>query len=89
MAHKKATAANASQKANRPGKHRGVQKSDGQFVTSGTTIIRQLGTVYLSGENTSLSRDFSIFALHDGKVKFSTINGGRKKVSIIRESVTE
>lgn len=87
MAHKKAAAANASQKANRPGKHRGVKKSDGQFVTSGTILIRQLGTVYLPGENTSLARDFSIFSLIDGNVKFTTVDGGKKKVSVIKSSL--
>lgn len=86
MAHKKASAANASQKANRPGKHRGVKKSDGQLITSGTIIIRQLGTVYLPGDNTSLARDFSIFAMCDGHVKFTTVDGGRKKVSVVKVS---
>jgi len=83
MAHKKAAAATASQKGNRHGKHRGVKVGDGQFVTCGTILVRQLGTVYLSGDNTNLGRDFSIYAIKDGQVRFSHATKTKKVVSIV------
>lgn len=53
-------------------KYLGVKLSDGQKATKGAVIIRQRGTRYLSGKNTGLGRDHTIFATKEGVVKFST-----------------
>ena len=53
-------------------KRLGVKKSDGQAVIAGNIIIRQRGTKYYPGENVGLGKDYTLFALADGKVKFET-----------------
>lgn len=65
-------------------KRLGVKAFDGQFVTAGSIIIRQRGTKVYAGENCGLGKDYTIFAMKDGKVKFSN-SGCKKIVSIIAE----
>ena len=48
----------------------------GQTVTAGSIIVRQRGTKFHPGKNTGLGKDFTIFALKDGVVKFD--KGGRR-----------
>ncbi|APT72396.1 50S ribosomal protein L27 [Thermosipho affectus] len=62
-------------------KYLGVKKSDGQVVTAGTIIVRQRGTKIWPGKNVGMGRDFTLFALKDGKVKFEVRNN-RKYVSV-------
>jgi len=83
MAHKKATGSNASQKGNRQGKRRGVKKFAGQVVTTGTILVRQVGTVIHAGENVKIGKDFSLFSLIDGIVGFKNISKNRKKVYVM------
>lgn len=83
MAHKKAAAANASQKANRQGKRLGVKKYDGEMVTAGAIIVRQRGRNIMAGENVGLGKDFTLFALTGGTVKYTTKSKSQKSVSII------
>ena len=65
-------------------KRLGVKASDGQFVLAGSIIIRQRGTKVYPGTNVGLGKDYTLFALKDGKVKFSK-SGSKKLVSIIEE----
>jgi len=51
-------------------KRLGVKRYDGQVVTAGSIIIRQRGTRVHPGLNVGLGRDFTLFALKDGTVKF-------------------
>lgn len=51
-------------------KRLGVKRFDGQQVTAGSIIIRQRGTKFHPGKNVGMGRDFTLFALKDGKVKF-------------------
>ena len=51
-------------------KRLGVKRNDGQVVTAGSIIIRQRGTRVHPGLNVGLGRDFTLFALKDGTVKF-------------------
>ena len=48
----------------------GVKAYDGQFLKAGSIIVRQRGTKIHPGKNVGLGRDFTLFALKDGKVKF-------------------
>ena len=89
MAHKKAASGGVVQGVQTPGKRYGLKKSGGEKVRIGNIIIRQKGTKYFPGKNTSMGRDFTIFATVDGEVKFRNMVGnkrGRKAVDIIPKS---
>jgi large subunit ribosomal protein L27 len=60
-------------------KRLGVKKFGSQAVIAGNIIIRQRGTKYLAGQNVGLGRDYTIFALVDGTVRFDR-NGRRVNV---------
>ena len=85
MAHKKG---GGSTKCGRDSKSKrlGVKRYDGQLVNAGTIIVRQRGTRIYPGENVGLGRDYTLFALTDGKVKFEHAVRNRKKVSVYQES---
>lgn len=51
-------------------KRRGIKRFGGEIVRTGTILIRQKGTVYQPGLNVGIGRDFTLFALKDGKVDF-------------------
>ena len=51
-------------------KRLGVKRYGGQFVTAGSILVRQRGTKFLAGQNVGTGRDWTLFALADGKVKF-------------------
>lgn len=52
-------------------KRRGVKRFGGQTVNAGEVIVRQKGTKWFAGENVSMGRDFTLFALTAGQVKFT------------------
>ncbi len=62
-------------------KRLGVKKFGGQSVIAGNIIIRQRGTKFIPGRNVGLGRDYTIFALADGKVTFDR-NGRRVNVDL-------
>lgn len=62
-------------------KRLGVKASDGQPVLAGSIIIRQVGTKVYPGNNVGMGKDFTLFALVDGKVKFEN-SGSKKLVSV-------
>lgn len=65
-------------------KRLGVKKSDGQGVIAGNIIVRQRGTKFYPGENVGLGKDYTLFALADGVVKFETKHGTKKYVSVLQ-----
>ena len=74
MAHKKGQGSSRNGRDSNA-QHRGVKRYGGEFVTSGTIIVRQLGSKFHAGRNTRLGRDWTLFATSDGIVEFGT---GRK-----------
>jgi large subunit ribosomal protein L27 len=70
-------------------KRLGVKRGDGQFVLAGNIIVRQRGTKFYPGDNIGLGKDYTLFALKDGNVKFETKHGGRKYVSIVEVAETK
>jgi len=82
MAHTKSQG-KTRQKSNRPGKRRGVKLFGGQLVKNGNIIVRQVGSKFHSGPGTRLGRDFTIYAVKDGLVKF-TQKLGKKYISIVK-----
>lgn len=81
MSKKKAAGAVRQHHA-RPGKRLGLKKFGGQVVTTGMIIVKQNGTKFHPGAGVGLGRDFTLFALRDGVVKY-LIKQGRKLVSVV------
>ena len=81
MAHKKAGGATRLGRDS-ISKRLGVKRFDGQFVRAGSIIVRQRGTRIRPGKNVGMGKDFTLFALIDGKVKFEPATKERKKVSV-------
>lgn len=69
MAHKKGQGSSRNGRDSNP-QYRGVKRHDGQLVTSGSILVRQLGTVYHAGKNVGIGRDWTLYATVDGRVKF-------------------
>ncbi len=63
-------------------KRLGVKRSDGQFVTGGSILVRQRGTKIHPGVNVGRGRDDTLFATVDGRVKFERFGKDRKRVSV-------
>ncbi len=66
-------------------KRLGVKKADGAHVVAGNIIIRQRGSTILAGEGVGMGKDYTLFALNDGKVKFSYKTKDKKQVSVIAD----
>ena len=66
-------------------KRLGVKKSDGQHVLAGNIIVRQRGTAVCPVENVGVGKDYTLFALIEGKVKFEHKSKNQKKVSVYAE----
>ena len=67
-------------------KRLGVKRSDGKAVKAGEILVRQRGTVFYPGENVGLGRDFTLFALKSGVVKFDRFKDNRKRVNVIEST---
>ncbi len=81
MAHKKAGGSTRNGRDS-CGKRLGVKRYDGQLVTAGSILVRQRGTTIHPGNNVGCGKDYTLFALIEGKVKFERLGKDRKKVSI-------
>lgn len=81
MAHKKGGGSSRNGRDSKP-KMLGVKRYDGQTVLPGTIIVRQRGTQIFPGTNVGLGRDFTVFSLVEGKVKFENKGRTRKQVSV-------
>jgi large subunit ribosomal protein L27 len=80
MAHKKGQGSSRNGRDSQS-QRRGVKRYAGQVVLAGNILVRQVGTVFHPGRNVGIGNDFTLFALKNGKVKFSQ-SGNRKLVSI-------
>ena len=63
-------------------KRLGVKRYAGQMVNAGTILVRQRGTRIHPGNNVGVGRDYTLFALIDGIVKFEPTSNNRRKVSV-------
>ena len=64
-------------------KRLGVKKFGGESVIPGNIIVRQRGTKFYPGSNVGIGRDYTIFALIDGRVNFSSGKKNRTYISVI------
>jgi len=71
MAHKKGQGSSRNGRDSNP-QFRGVKRFGGQAVTAGTILVRQCGTRFKPGQNVGLGKDYTLFALIDGTVRFQS-----------------
>lgn len=87
MAHKKAGGSSRNGRDS-AGKRLGIKKYGDEAVIAGNIILRQRGTQYYPGENVGLGRDYTIFALVDGKVNFRRSKNDSVIVSVVKQELT-
>ncbi|MDO3378587.1 50S ribosomal protein L27 [Geoalkalibacter halelectricus] len=81
MAHKKGVGSTRNGRDS-AGKRLGVKRFGGEQVTAGSILVRQRGTTFHPGENVGVGKDYTLFALIDGVVKFERKDRDRKKISV-------
>ena len=81
MAHKTGGASSRNGRDSQS-KRLGVKRYAGQSVNAGTILVRQRGTRIHPGNNVGVGRDFTLFALISGIVKFEPTSNNRRKVSV-------
>ena len=81
MAHKKGQGSSRNGRDSK-GQRRGVKRFDGQVVTAGSILVRQLGTKIHPGVNVGMGRDYTLFAKMDGRVKYFRSGTGRISANI-------
>lgn len=84
MAHKKG-AGRTKNGRDSQSKRLGVKRYAGDTVNAGTILVRQRGTRIYPGVNVGLGRDYTLFALVDGVVKFEPATKERRRVSVSAE----
>jgi large subunit ribosomal protein L27 len=87
MAHKKGQGSTRNGRDSNP-KFRGVKRGDGQAVLAGNILVRQKGSVFHAGDGVGVGRDWTLFALVDGRVRFDTHNG-KKRVRVLEAETAE
>ncbi len=63
-------------------KRLGVKRADGQEVLAGNILVRQRGTKIRPGKNVGCGKDYTLFALVDGVVKYENATRDKKQVSV-------
>ncbi len=84
MAHKKGGGSTHSGRDS-VSKRRGVKRYAGQKVNAGEILVRQKGGHIHAGENVGVGKDYTLFALTGGVVKFEPTSKNRRKVSVSAE----
>jgi large subunit ribosomal protein L27 len=81
MAHKKGQGSSRNGRDSNS-QRRGVKVFGGEKINAGSIIVRQVGTKIHPGNNVGLGKDFTLFSLINGIVKFERLDKTRKKVSV-------
>lgn len=76
MAHKKAGGSSKNGRDSNP-QYRGIKVYGGQTVTAGSILVRQVGSTFHAGRNVGTGKDYTLFALCDGKVEYA--KGSKRK----------
>ena len=67
-------------------KRLGVKRFGGEFVTAGSILIRQRGSKFVAGQNVGTGRDWTLFALTDGKVTFDKAS---HRINVVADGATK
>ena len=81
MAHKKGQGSSRNGRDSNA-QRRGVKVYGGEKIHAGSSIVRQVGTKIHPGNNVGLGKDYTLFALINGVVKYERLDKTRKKVSV-------
>lgn len=81
MASKKAAGSTRNGRDSKS-KRLGVKRFGGEHVLSGTILVRQRGSKFLIGRNVRMGRDFTIYSVANGQVKFEQVNKQKFRVSV-------
>ncbi len=81
MAHKKGAGSSRNGRDSQS-QRLGVKRFAGQTVTAGSILVRQCGTHIRPGENVGVGKDYTLYALIDGKVNYAAATKNRRKVSV-------
>ena len=73
MAHKQGQGSSRNGRESQP-KYRGIKMYAGEAARAGNILVRQCGTRFRPGKNVGLGRDYTLFALSDGVVRFDKVN---------------
>mgnify|MGYP003578610689 FL=1 len=82
MAHKKAGGSSRNGRDSQ-GQRRGVKVFGGETVRAGNILVRQLGTRIHPGKNVGMGRDYTLFALIGGVVRYVRKDRERKRVAVL------
>ena len=82
MAHKKGMGSTKNGRDSNP-QFLGVKSADGEFVSTGSILVKQRGTKFHPGMNVGKGKDDTLFSLIDGKVKFHRKGKSKKQVSVL------
>jgi large subunit ribosomal protein L27 len=85
MAHKKGQGSSRNGRDSR-GQRRGVKKYAGEQVVAGNILVRQLGTRFIAGRGVGMGKDYTLYALVDGVVRF---DAGGRRVSVVPAAPSE
>lgn len=81
MAHKKGAGSTRNGRDSNS-QRRGVKVYGGETVTAGSVLVRQVGSSIAPGKNVGLGKDFTLFALVTGTVKYEWRTKDQKKISV-------
>jgi large subunit ribosomal protein L27 len=81
MAHKKGAGSTRNGRDSNS-QRRGIKVYGGEAVSAGSILVRQVGTTIAPGKNVGLGKDFTLFALVDGIVKYEYRTKDQRKVSV-------
>jgi large subunit ribosomal protein L27 len=81
MAHKKGSGSTRNGRDSNA-KRLGIKRYGGEYVLAGNILVRQRGTKFKSGNNVNIGRDYTIYSLINGKVKFEISGKSEKKLSV-------
>ena len=87
MAHKKGAGSTRNGRDSNS-QRRGTKVYGGEAVRAGSILVRQVGTKYHAGQNVGIGRDWTLFALIDGFVKFERHGRDRTRVAVYSQPAT-
>nr|BDA97246.1 ribosomal protein L27 [Cryptomonas curvata] len=81
MAHKKGSGSTRNGRDSNA-KRLGIKRYGGEYVLAGNILVRQRGTKFKPGKNVNIGRDYTIYSLINGKVKFEVCGKSEKQLSV-------